>query len=209
MKGESMEIILSVLMLSIPAKAQTKWDWSQSVTYQENHDPGVIWLGDGRKLKVSFTDISWKTVAGWSKGRSLLLAYRPETGAVLFDPESGKAIPVLRGPEKHPIDILTDACVAQNSTTIGIGHCYVEGRGRWDREMNRAYEALMGTLNEAQKKAVKQSQRQWVKFRDSQFAAISAVNTRQGTIWSIIGAEQMLQVVREQAERLNNLYDPL
>lgn len=204
-----MKILLSVLMLSIPAQAQTTWDWSQSATYQENHDPGVIWLTEGQKLKVEYTNISWKTVDGWTKGRPLLLAYRPETGAVLADPESGKAIPVLRGMEKHPIELPAEACVEKDSTTRGMVECYAQERRRWDQEMNRAYTALLGSLDATQKKAVTQSQRQWLKFRDAQFAAIAAVNNRQGTIWSIVAAEQAMRLVREQAERLNDQYDPL
>lgn len=204
-----MKFLFSVLMLAASAQAQTKWDWSQSVTYEENHDPGAIWLTDGRKLKVEYTDISWKTVSGWAKGHPLLLAYQPETGAVLVDTESGKSIPVLRGMEKHPIEILTKACAQKEPTTRGMVECYGQGTQRWDREMNRAYAALLGTLDGAQKKAVTRSQRQWVKFRDAQFDAISAVNNRQGTIWNIIAAEQGMQLVREQAQRLNDQYDPL
>ena len=201
--------LLSVLMLSTLAHAETKWDWSQSVNYQENHDPSVIWLTDGRKLHVNYTAIPWKTVSGWSKGRSLLLAYQPESGLVLMDPESGKAIPVFNGMGKHPIELLTEKCVQENQTTQGMVVCYGKGRDRWTQELDRSYKALLATLDDAQKKAVTESQQQWLKFRDAQVDAIYAVNNKQGTIWRIVSVQQALQVVREQAERLNSQLDPI
>jgi len=198
-----------VLMLAAPAFAESKWDWSQDVSYQENHDPSVVWLSDGRRLKVSYAAVPWKTVAGWSKGRALLLAYRPESGVVLVDAESGGVLPVLRGLEKNPIELLTEQCVKENPSTMGAVECYGKGTERWDQELNRAYQALLGALDDEGKKAATKAQQEWVRFRDAQFAAIASVNNRQGTVWRIVSAEQRMKVVREQAERLNDQLDPL
>ena len=202
-----MQWVLSILMLSTLVHAETNWDWSQSVAYQENHDPSVVWLTDGRKLKVIFAGIPWKTVHDWTKGRSLLLAYNPESGVVIFDSGSGKSIPVLSGMEKHPIELLSEKCLKDNSTTMGMVECFGKERDRWNKEMNRAYKALRETLNDKQRKAVEESQGQWLKYRDSQIDAIYAVNDREGTIWRVVSAEQAMKVVREQAERLNSMME--
>ena len=207
--GATMGWLLSVLLFATAAQAQVKWDWSQSVNFQADHDPSVIWLTDGRRLKVHYGEIPWETVYHWSNGRALLLAYRPESGVVLVDLESGKTIPVLRGMDKAPIEILTEKCIRDASTTMGIFECDVKGRDRWEQEVNRAYEALLGTLDDAQKNAVKDAQLEWTKFRDAQSFAFAAVNHHTGSIWRGVSAEQERRLVREQAERLNDQFDPL
>jgi uncharacterized protein YecT (DUF1311 family) len=201
--------LLCVLLLSTPAHAKTKWDWSQNVGFQEDHDPAMIVLTDGRQLKVHYTTILWETVHGWAKERPLQLAYKPETGLVLIDVESGKALPVLRGLEKHPIELLTEKCLQENPSTVGMIGCYGKARDRWGQEMDRAYNALLATLNDPQSQAVRQSQQQWLRFKDSQITAIFSVNSRQGTVWSIISTQQVTQLVKEQAERLNSQLDPI
>jgi uncharacterized protein YecT (DUF1311 family) len=207
--GATMGWLLSVLLLSTPAQAQVGWDWSQRVNFQEDHDPSVIWLADGRRLKVYYGEIPWETVSHWSKGRALLLAYRPESGVVLVDLMSGKTISVLRGMDKPPIELLTEKCIRDHSTTQGIAACFAAGRERWEREMNRAYEVLLGILDDAQRKPVKDAQQEWAKFREAQTAAIAAVNQHTGSIWRGVSAEQEMQLIREQAERLNKQFDPL
>ncbi|MEJ2611661.1 MAG: lysozyme inhibitor LprI family protein [Candidatus Thiodiazotropha sp.] len=41
-----------------------------------------------------------------------------------------------------------------------------------DKELNNAYGILMKHLPDAQKKELKQSQRNWIKFRDAEFRLI-------------------------------------
>ncbi len=52
----------ALLLSSMPASALAaeKWDYQQEVSYQEYHDPLMVWLSDGRKLAVSLGPSSLK-----------------------------------------------------------------------------------------------------------------------------------------------------
>jgi uncharacterized protein YecT (DUF1311 family) len=183
--------------------AGEQWDWSERVQYQENHDPSMVWLTDGRKIQVEYSAIPWQTVDKWPRGNPLLLRYNAESGVVLFDPDSQKALPVLRGLDKHPIDLIVGKCLGQNDSTTGMVDCYGRGHDLWDKELNRSYKALIESLGDDQKKKVKEAQQQWLQFRDAQIAAIGAIyHGREGTLWRIVAAEQFMNVVKEQAQRL-------
>jgi uncharacterized protein YecT (DUF1311 family) len=197
-----MRAVLTLVLLLF-AQPAGPWTWSQRVEYQENHDPSMVWLRDGRKLQVEFSAIPWETVNKWPAGKALELVYDAEFGQRLVDPESKKALPVLGGLEKHPIDLVLAACLEKNGSTTGMVECYGEAESRWDQELNRAYRALLAPLDEQSKKKVQEAQRAWLGFRDGQLSAISSVyGARAGTMWRIVAARQSMEVVREQALRL-------
>jgi uncharacterized protein YecT (DUF1311 family) len=195
--------LLFILLLPTVVLADVKWDWSESVEYQENHDPSMIWLTDGRKIRVEYSKIPWEAVEKWPRGKAVVLGYQPEVGVVLFDPESQKSIPILSGLQKHPIDLITEKCLEDNQSTQGMVECYDGGYGLWDKELNRSYSGLMASLNDEQRKAVQEAQRQWLKFRDAQIIAIGAISNRDGTIGRIVSAEHVMNLIKEQAQRLN------
>ena len=198
-----MTAVLILLVLLFPAQRTEPWTWSQRVEYQENHDPSMVWLRDGRKLQVEFSVIPWKIVNKWPAGKALELVYDAELGLRLVDPETKKFLPVLGGLERHPIDLALAACLEKNGTTTGMVDCYGEAEGRWDQELNRAYCTLLAPLDEQSKRKVQEAQRAWLSFRDGQLSAISAVyGAREGTVWRVVAARQSMEVVREQALRL-------
>ena len=108
--------------------------------------------------------IPWKIVDKWPAGKALELVYDAELGLRLVDPESKRFLPVLGGLEKHPIDIAVAACLEKNGATTGMVDCYGEAEGRWDRELNRAYRALLAPLDNQSKTKVQEAQRAWLSF---------------------------------------------
>lgn len=195
------------LLVSTLAHAEPRWDWSEPVRYQENNDPALVTLADGREVQVGYTGIPWDVVNTWERGRSLILGYAAGSGVVLFDPASGKSIPVLYGlGERHPIDLLVRRCLDLDETTPATIGCHVMGREHWDKELNRVYAALLASLDEDHRGPVRASQRQWLKFRDAEFAALDAVYDRDGTQWRIVGSKRRTELVRERAQTLAILY---
>ena len=71
----------------------------------------------------------------------------------------------------------------------------------WDKELNRFYGELMNTLNSDQKQALQAAQREWIKYRDAQKAAIVAIYN-EGTISRIEQAMAINDLAKEQAQKL-------
>ena len=196
-----------LLLASTFAQAEPAWDWSEAVRYQENHDPGLITLTDGREVHVEYAGIPWEVVNAWQSGKPLVLGYKMGAGVVLFDPASEKSIPVLHGlGDRHPIDLIVARCRERDETTSASANCYVMGRDHWDKELNRAYAVLLASLDEPHREPVRVSQRQWLKFRDAELAALGHIYDRSGTMWLIVCAARRMELIRERALRMGILY---
>jgi len=195
----------SIAPLALAAPA---WDWSQAVKLDRQHDPSMIALADGRDLSVRYDEgLAFEDADKWPKGKALLLAYRDGNGVVLFDADSGKSLRVVLGADPHPIDLLRKRCLDKNGTTLGDIECNAAAEKRWDAELNRAYQQLIGALDETHQPALRAAQQQWLKFRDAERAAIDAVYDREGTLWRVVDARHRMELVRERALKLGSLYD--
>lgn len=105
--------------------------------------------------------------------------------------------------KQHSIDAWLEKCVASDSSTNGMTKCAIEANTMWDKEMNRIYKELMKKLPEKQKTLLKQSQIQWVKFRDAEFNFISEFyGNFEGTIWQNISANKRLNLIKERTLNL-------
>lgn len=198
--------LLTLLLLPVTVyAAPPQWEFSEDVAYKDNHDPSLIFLEDGREVQVNYTDIKWEEVDKWSAGKKLVLGYAGDKGAVLYDPVLSKFIPIVNGLEKHPIDVLLDKCMEKDDSTFGMVECYGAASTRWDKELNRSYASLTKELSAKGKELFKESQRAWMKFREAQNAANGALRENGGTIWSIIIAQQAMNLVKDQVQRLNSL----
>lgn len=73
--------------------------------------------------------------------------------------------------EKH-IDIELNKCKEAVSTTPALADCYQAASEAWDAELNHQYKLLMQDLSEPAKTKLKESQRAWVKYKDTYFSGI-------------------------------------
>ena len=107
----------------------------------------------------------------------------------------------------HPIDVTMKSCLDKAMATISIRDCYNQAHKAWDDELNKQYSLIMKTagLNEEQKSALRNSQRAWLKYRDSYFDALQHYYPADGTIWGIIYDDQVMQIVRDKALSLESL----
>lgn len=198
----------ALLFSAAQAYADDKWDYQQEVTYQDYHDPMMIWLADGRKLAVSLGAIRYEEISKWPRAKKLQLVFKAGAGVALLDSQTGKKIPVLAGWQKHPIEILQEQCQEKNITTMGTVECTQLAAKRWDSELNFAYSSLQKQVKPEAKESLKLAQRQWLKYRDEQSKAIQAVyRERDGTIWYNQSAQNILEITREQALRLFSLIE--
>jgi uncharacterized protein YecT (DUF1311 family) len=107
--------------------------------------------------------------------------------------------------KKHPIDIELQKCLdsKENSTTKGMTQCMIKAAESWDIELNKNYKTLLGLLNKEQKEKLKDSQRQWIRYRDSELEfSRSFYNQMQGTMWIPIASQTRLDLTKQRAQDL-------
>jgi uncharacterized protein YecT (DUF1311 family) len=83
----------------------------------------------------------------------------------------------------------------------GSARVYADYADLWDKEMNRLYKQMMAELPEAQKNALRESQRAWLKYRDAQWAWIESAYTADAlpTMYMSFRAYAHMDVVRQRA----------
>ena len=207
-------IILAVgtamaLVLGAPVGA-SEWLYKEEVVYSSQHDPSRVSLNDGHVLEITYDGITFNEMGKWKYGRKVLVAYRPETGAVLLDPSTAKYISINRSTRNHPIDLIwwKDAREARN--TIEEVQARTKGRQLWDKELNRVYKLLLGDsrwrkFTKEEKDVLINSQRKWIQFRNAQLLSIEAFyGKRTGIIQRIHSARQGLELTRGQTLFLSN-----
>lgn len=129
----------------------------------------------------------------------VLLTRRPFQLAVLafsvFSPQTRAAT--------HHTDAYLQKCVEADSSTAGMSNCTSDAYSLWGKELNATYANLLGRLS-ASKIAVRNSQRQWIAFRDVEFKAIDAIYTnKDGTMYIPMRVGERLEIVRSRAMQLN------
>jgi len=104
------------------------------------------------------------------------------------------------------IDSVLEKCKNGAQNTLATSECYSQATKSWDVELNKQYKLLMADQPEKAKTAIKESQRAWIKYKESYFLAIEAYyREQQGSIWPIMAAESKMNVIREKAIDLNRL----
>lgn len=107
--------------------------------------------------------------------------------------------------KKHLIDIELQKCLdsKENSMTQRMTQCLTKAADSWDIELNKNYKTLLGLLNKEQKEKLKESQRQWIKYRDSELEfSRSFYSQMQGTMWIPIAAQTRLDLTKQRAQDL-------
>jgi uncharacterized protein YecT (DUF1311 family) len=77
---------------------------------------------------------------------------------------SGVLIPAVQAGGKSSVDNCIDRAAAVVPATIS---CITAESARQDKRLNQAYKQLLSLLSEHQKQALKQAQRDWIRYRDS------------------------------------------
>lgn len=126
-------------------------------------------------------------------------------------------LPVLSfGQEKeHPIDTWYNKCIEDDGSTMGMIACADSSAVLWDIELNKNYNLLMDMLGETAKEDLRDAQREWMKFRDKEWKAISSYYEyvyeimEGGTMYPMLAAGARAEVVRKRALELKSMYDEL
>ena len=106
--------------------------------------------------------------------------------------------------KKHPIDVWLEKCIEKDSSTAGMIKCSGKAYEMWDKEMNKVYQELMKKLSPEEKELLKESQKQWLKFRDSEFRFLDKFFEGYGTILPVLKAGEKISIIKERTKRLDS-----
>jgi uncharacterized protein YecT (DUF1311 family) len=111
---------------------------------------------------------------------------------------------------QYKVDTILANCLKENVTTVGMTDCFVSAQNLWDKELNKYYQLLLTKLDATGQKKLKVTQKQWIIFRDQEIKFISETyGNRDGTMWIIIVAEKINQLIRQRAVDLIGYYETL
>jgi uncharacterized protein YecT (DUF1311 family) len=112
--------------------------------------------------------------------------------------------------EDNPIDKALERCLDKNGSTAGSVDCIDKAYQAWDKELNRAYNELMGTLSAEAKQSLKAAQTEWIKYRDLEFKLTDSVySSMQGTMYIPMHADHRMEIVKKRALELKGYLDLL
>ena len=95
-------------------------------------------------------------------------------------------------------------------TTIGMIEALNKREEGYDKLLNKYYKILMDNLGTKGKAALKATQRNWLKLRDSDKDLVSALHTEVydkmggGTIWGVVSAGARTDITRRRVIELYN-----
>ena len=111
-------------------------------------------------------------------------------------------------PAEHPIDKALGKCVDQDPSTAGMSDCISQAYVAWDKELNKNYNRLLAKLKPKERLALKAAQAEWIKYRNAEFNLIDAIyETKEGTMYISMRAEDRLRVVKKRALELASYLD--
>jgi len=107
---------------------------------------------------------------------------------------------------RETIESNLNNCLKGLAGNIPMANCTKQSNLEWDTELNRIYVELMNSLPEESKIILRSSQRNWIKFRDSELAYIDkmySLDSFRGTMYYPIAQMDRLMITKK---RVNTLY---
>ncbi|MFI7859053.1 lysozyme inhibitor LprI family protein [Pseudomonas promysalinigenes] len=111
--------------------------------------------------------------------------------------------PVALGDENTPA---YSQCMDNASSTVAMSRCIQAQTQLQDQRLNRVYKQLTSKLESGPQKQLRDVQRQWIAFRDSNCAF--HVQASGGTLAQLEGGMCVLNMTRERAAELERVLSP-
>lgn len=108
----------------------------------------------------------------------------------------------------HKIDLELKNCLAaeENKSTAAMSQCLNDALAEWDLELNATYKLLQTKLDSKAEQKLKDSQRQWIKFKQKEVELINATyGNANGTMWQVIKMDKILEITRNRTQKLQLL----
>jgi uncharacterized protein YecT (DUF1311 family) len=125
-----------------------------------------------------------------------------------------QGVPAQPGDKADPIDKALRACLAtdRGQSTAGMVECLGIAHEAWDRELNRTYDQLMRSLDQASRDKLRAAQRQWLVFRDADMAfqrqEFVVGNGKYGTLAGVTLTSDNVETIRRRVMTLRAYLGP-
>lgn len=111
----------------------------------------------------------------------------------------------------HEIDLRNSQChdTDTNQNTFGMIQCEEVARQEWFTEMNKYYNLLLDTLSEETAELLVSSQEACNEFnlKEHSFSSSMYYSDMDGTMWRVVNAQRVKDIVRTRALELKDYYD--
>lgn len=214
-----MLLLCCVCPQTYAAKAEGIWLYAKPVTFISNHDVARVKLVDHPTIDLDDViyhsgstseptpiatpqSLTFDEVNQWKSGREISIAYSSTCGAVLLDPSSGKYIEIIHGLKAHPLDSVYQKNIGGGST-MEMVIAANEIIDLWRLEIARIYDRLRIEFpNDTAIFNVAESQ--WKQHCDTDLQASLLTSSKEGTIHSILSANDRITLYRNHALRIAN-----
>lgn len=93
--------------------------------------------------------------------------------------------------------------VENNLSTMRMNEAKKEMYDSYDLLLNKYYKELMSIITPKQKKSLKESQREWIKYRDKELNFLGELNSnKNGTIWDMIYWDHSIKLLKDRVDEL-------
>ena len=91
-------------------------------------------------------------------------------------------------------------CLEESFSTANQRDCINKAYEDWDKLLNQTYQSLIKELSEESKIQLKESQRNWLKYRDTEFNFINKYyfQDKQGTLNYVIADSKKMEIIKQR-----------
>lgn len=114
--------------------------------------------------------------------------------------------------QENFIDVPESKCLDKKDiSNAEMRNCTIKATQSWDNELNKYYNLLKSKLPKETFEALKESQKQWMIYRDKECLLISKFyfELKQGTMWYTIAENKKKEIVKSRALELQMYFENL
>lgn len=131
---------------------------------------------------------------------------------ILFSIFSFTVFSQTKSKKENSIDIQEKKCLDKDDiSNANQCNCIISAQEGWDKELNKYYNLLKSKLKNEDFEVLKNSQKQWISYRDKEFLFISKYffEIKQRTMWYRIADGKKKEIIKSRALELKNYYEML
>ena len=112
--------------------------------------------------------------------------------------------------KKEPLDVSYEDCLLKDTSNTNICNCAYETYGKWDKELEKAYNKLLKELKlPKDQNAFIESQKSWKAYRDAEFQSYDNMFNKTGSKWTFERANDRINIVKARTLQLREYYQIL
>lgn len=104
------------------------------------------------------------------------------------------------------INVLSEDACHQKDSTIEIQKCDTQRYQDADKQLNAIYSAAIKKLDQNKKLTLQESQRAWIKYRDTTFSLVLSLNNDVGTYGGVVYGNFKANFVSDRVKELVNIF---